>query len=100
MHLEAGFPNPWLIRGLLPLHFEECVGLCGDTLDMLQAMFGTLDMQLEADMVFWSAYLGGFFSFFRKSNLLVPSVCDFDPSRHLCRSDFTFNTDGAILSVR
>jgi hypothetical protein len=82
--------------------------VCGDTsryklpvtLDILRAVFGTLDMRLTADIVFWAACLVAFFSFFRKSNLLVPSAGDFDPSRHLCRSDFTFNPEGAILTIR
>jgi hypothetical protein len=31
--------------------------------------------------------------------LHIKFVGDFDPSRHLCPSDFTFNTEGAILTI-
>ena len=40
-----------------------------------------------------------FFSFFCKSNLLVPSPPQFNPSKHLCVSDVRFCPTGAILSV-
>ena len=40
------------------------------------------------------------FLFFRKSNLLVPSLPQFDPSKHLCVSDVRFSLTGATLSVR
>ncbi|MEW8544996.1 MAG: hypothetical protein AB2693_15840, partial [Candidatus Thiodiazotropha sp.] len=49
---------------------------------------------------FWAACLVGFFSFFRKSNLLVESHILFDPSRHLCANDIQFTTTGAVLKVR
>lgn len=52
------------------------------------------------DRAFWAACLVGFFSFFRKSNLLVPSHMLFDPKRHICASDVQFTPDGAILTVR
>ena len=42
----------------------------------------------------------GFFSFFRKSNLLVPSLAAFDPQKHLCQSDVTLEASGAVISVR
>ena len=41
-----------------------------------------------------------FFSFFRKSNLLVKSLASFDPSIHLCRKDALFSVDGVSLTVR
>ena len=42
----------------------------------------------------------GLFSFFRKSNLLIPSVDKFDPRKHLCQTDVQFLPSGAILLVR
>ena len=41
-----------------------------------------------------------FFSFFRKSNLLIPAWNKFNPDIHLCRSDALFHTSGVILSVQ
>ena len=41
----------------------------------------------------------GFFSFFRKSNRLVPSHLLFDPLRNLCANDVQFRLDGAVLTV-
>ena len=41
-----------------------------------------------------------FFSFFRKSNLLVNSNTAFDSNLHLCRKDATFSEDGVSLAVR
>ena len=52
------------------------------------------------DIAFWAVCLVGFFSFFRKSNLLIPSTEKFDPKKHLCRSDVQFLPSGAILLVR
>ena len=52
------------------------------------------------DICFWAACLVAFFSFFRKSNLLIPVPHQFDPSKHLCVSDVRFSPTGAVLSVR
>ena len=51
-------------------------------------------------MCFWAACLVGLFSLFRKSNLFVPSVDQFDPRKHICRTDVEFGPSGAVLSVR
>ena len=44
--------------------------------------------------------LSFFFSFFRKSNLLIQSLESFDLSKHLCAHDVEFTPEGVILSVR
>ena len=70
------------------------------TLDILHRVFLTINLQSSFDRAFWTACVVGFFYFFRKSNLLVPSHMLFNPSRHLCASDVQFTSTGAILTVR
>jgi hypothetical protein len=50
--------------------------------------------------VFWAACLVAFFGFFRKSNLFGPSGSGFDPSKHLCRSDFLLYPWGLAVQIR
>ena len=59
-----------------------------------------LDMSSSFDRVFWTACIVAFYSFFRKSNLLVQSIGSFDPSRNLCTSDVEFQGEGVVLTVR
>ena len=70
------------------------------TLDILKRLVCHLNLTLPLDRVFWAACLVAFYSFFRKSNLLIPTLDAFDPSRHLGRSDVNFRPDGAVLTVR
>lgn len=48
----------------------------------------------------WAAFLVGFFTFFRKSNLVPPSVRKFNADLHLTRRDFTFTDWGMVITVR
>ncbi|XP_052058947.1 uncharacterized protein LOC127699233, partial [Mytilus californianus] len=61
--------------------------------------FGTINFNSTKDVTFWAACLVAFFSFFRKSNLLVPSLQDFDPNRHLSRQNIQFHPEGVILHL-
>ncbi len=70
------------------------------TFDLLRGIFKHLDLRSPFDRTFWAACLVGFFSFFRKSNLLVTSLASFDSSRHLCARDAEFTVQGVILTVR
>ncbi|CAH1274599.1 Hypp5343 [Branchiostoma lanceolatum] len=65
------------------------------TPDILCAMYLQLDFIQAKHMVFWSACLVGFFSFFRKSNLLQKTAKSFDSVKHLCRKDLEASTSGA-----
>lgn len=69
-------------------------------MDILKRVFLTLNLHSSFDRTFWAACLVGFFSFFRKSNLLVPSHLLFDPARNLCADDVHFTLTGAVLTVR
>lgn len=48
----------------------------------------------------WAVFLLGFFTFFRKSNIIPPSHSQFSPTKHLSRSDFHFTSWGLIVSVK
>ena len=62
--------------------------------------FSKLNVQSCLDSTFWVAFLVAIFSFFRKPNLLIPSVRQFDPLRHLCALDVPFTPQGVVLTVR
>ena len=108
MHLEAGLKNPleknWyvdsILKGVRRIKGDASVQKLPITFDILQKIFLTLNLRDSFDRTFWAACLVGFFSFFRKSNLLVESHALFDPNRNLCSDDLKFNLDGAVLSVR
>lgn len=108
LHLEGGLPNPleknWyvasILKGVRRLKGDASVQKLPITLDILKRIFVTLNLQTSFDRSFWTVCLVGFFSFFRKSNLLVPSHILFDPTRHLCATDVQFTPDGAFLIVR
>ena len=67
---------------------------------ILRQLFKQIDFTLPLEVTFWAACLVAFFSFFRKSNLLVKSITSFDSNLHLCRRDATFSEDGVTLAVR
>ena len=108
LHLEMGQSCPpfnlWYISSLL----KGVRRVLGDatspklpiTLTLLQGIFSTVDLTAPFDVVFWAACLVAFFSFFRKSNLLVQSAADFNPETNLCRGDVSFTPQGCILRVR
>ena len=45
-------------------------------------------LSADVDSGFWAAILIGFYTFFRKSNLVPKSAQDYDSSKNLSRSDF------------
>lgn len=66
---------------------------------IIRGIFSTIDLSSNLDITFWAACLVAFFSFFRKSNLFVPSSSEIDPSQHLTRSSVNFTSDEVILTV-
>lgn len=108
MHLEAGFQNPleknWyvasILKGVRRIKGDASVQKLPITIDILKQVFLTLNLLISFDRTFWAACLVGFFSFFRKSNLLVSSHVLFDPAKNLCASDINFTLEGAVLTVR
>ena len=70
------------------------------TLEILAGIVTKLNLRLSLDRCFWAACLVAFFSFFRKSNLLIQSPTSFDPTKHLCSTDAQFTPQGVVLTVR
>ena len=108
MHLEAGLPNPleknWyvatILKGVRRVKGDASVQKLPITPDILKQIFLTLDLHSSLDRTFWATCLVGFFSFFRKSNLLVSSHMVFDPTQNLCANNVRFTVKGAVLAVR
>ena len=108
LHVEAGLPNPlennWyvssILKGVRRVKGDASQQKLPITLDILRKIFSQLDLHCSLDRVFWAACLVAFYSFFRKSNLLIPSIDVFDPNKHLCASDASFTPEGVVLSVR
>lgn len=108
LHLEAGMPNPldnnWyvssILKGVKRVKGNTVSQKLPITMEVLTGILTKLNLHLSFDRCFWAACLVAFFSFFRKSNLLVQSVALFDPSRHLCSTDAQFTPQGVVLTVR
>lgn len=108
MHLEEGHGNPlannWYLNSILKglrRHRGNGVSKKLPITDViLHGILAVQNFSNPFDVCFWAACLVAFFSFFRKSNLLVPSPPQFNPSKHLCTSDVSFHPMGATLSVR
>lgn len=108
MHLEAGHPNPlvnnWyitsILKGLRRHKGDSTHQKLPITTSLLFGILSTLDFNQPFDLSFWVACLVGFFTFFRKSNLLIPAPDKFDPAKHLCQSDVHLSTMGAVICVR
>ena len=108
MHLETGHDNPfhksWHIDTLLK-GAKRVLGVSQKqklpiTPDILHQLFLLVDFSAPLEVTFWASCLVAFFSFFRKSNLLVKNMESFNPRLHMCRRDATFSLDGVTLAVR
>ena len=62
-------------------------------------MVSFLDLSKRADLVFWGVVVVGFFTFFRKNNLIPNSKETFDPAKQLARRSVRFDDTLAILTV-
>ena len=108
MHLETGHGNPfhnsWHIDTLLK-DANQVLGSSRKqklpiTPYILRQMFILVDFSSPLEVTFWASCLVAFFSFFRKSNLLVTNLESLNPDWHLCRRDASFSLDGVTLAVR
>lgn len=106
LHLEAGFANPLdsyyirsLLKGTKRVLGAQTVRKLPITPDILYRIFNILNFRDPKQLCFWAACLVGFFSFFRKSNLLAPSWEQFDPSKHMSRNNVRFSKTGAVIAV-
>ena len=108
IHLEAGLPNPlmnnWyftsIMKGLKRHKGDSTKQKLPISVNILWGILSVLDFNQPFDISFWAACLVGFFTFFRKSNLLIPAPGKFDLDKHLCRSDVVLHSSGAVIGVR
>ena len=106
LHLEAGHASPIdthyvsnILKGARRLLGDSRNKKLPITPQILLGIFKTISLHSSKDVAFWAACLVAFFSFFRKSNLLVSSQHEFDPSRHLSRQNVQFHPEGVILRI-
>ena len=108
LHVMLDYPPPPLshcrvqltLRGLKRLLSASVQRKLPITPSILLALRNVMDFSLPLHRALWAAFLLGFFSFFRKSNIIPPSHSQFSPNKHLSRSDFHFTTWGLIVSVK
>jgi len=111
LHLQHGFNNPLqeplfkfqkdlLMRGIKRLHGNAVTQKLPITPDILRKLHGQLNLNDSLDATFWAVCVIAFFSFFRKSNLLVPSETTFDHQKHLRACDIRVYQWGLLLIVR
>ena len=106
LHLESSLPNPmkdcWYVKSTL-VGIDRVLGdpvqrRTPVTPELLLKMYCHLDPHANVqDSMFWAAAVLMFFGILRKSNLMPETVKSFEPKKQFVRSDFKFNSDGAIL---
>ena len=89
-----------ILKGVRQVKGDSCKQKLLITLELLCSIFLHINLHVSLGRAFWAACPVGFFSFFRKSNLLIQSTESFDPSKHLCAHDVEFIPEGVILSIR
>ncbi len=67
--------------------------------DILLKMFAYLNVQNADDLVVWAICLVGFYGLLRISNILPPSVGEFEPGKHLTRGNFMVAGDCLIITL-
>ena len=98
IHLQPGYKNPLeddflhfsyhqLLRRIKRLIGCKVKQKLPITPEILIRMYSQLDMSLPADAMFWSICLIAFYSYFRKSNLLIPSLAKFNTDKYLRQTD-------------
>lgn len=102
LHLQHGFNNPLqeplfkfqkelLMRGIKRINSNAVRQKLPITPDILRKLHGQLDLIINSlDASFLAACVIALFSFFRKSNLLVPSESAFDPQKTCGRVTYAF----------
>ena len=69
------------------------------TPDILLDIVAYLDLTKRYDLVFWGLLVVGFFTFFRKSNLMPDNVLNFDPRKQLTKAHVRFEQTLAVINV-
>ena len=87
------------LRGLKRIHGHSPSTKLPITPQILLRLRSTINFQQSLDLVFWTAALVAFFTFFRKSNSFVSSSTAFDPARNLTRNDVQILQSFALITV-
>ena len=95
--LQDAFAVKLIIRGLRRILGNAHEQKLPVTSEILFRLRSTLTA--DRDSGFWAAMLIGFYSFFRKSNLVPKSAKDYDPSKSLLRKDIIVRPWGLVICV-
>ena len=95
---QEAFSIKLILRGLRRILGDARVQKLPMTPDILLQLHSRFTAR--SDSGFWAAMLIGFYTFFRKSNLVPKSEKDFDPAKNLCRHDIIVRPWGLVICVR
>ena len=87
-----------ILRGLRRIPGDAPVQKLPITPDILLRLHPQFTARSDSGL--WAAMLIGFYTFFRKSNLVPKSEKDFDPAKNLCRHDIFVRPLGLVICVR
>ena len=87
------------LRGLKHIHGHSPSIKLPITPQILLRLRSTVNFQHSLNLVFWTAALVAFFTFFWKSSLFVSSATAFDPARNLTRNDVQILQSFALITV-
>jgi len=108
IHLSQGLPNPLeknfalhsILKGIDRVRGQVPKQKLPITPQLLRMFYDKLDFSCKLDITFYATCVVGFFTFFRKSTLLSPSLAKHDYKIHLCRGDVSFSNEGICITVR
>ena len=81
--------NPYCSKQAAPL-----------TPDILLSLYPLFDFDSPLDCTMWALFLIAFFTFSRKSNLVVTGKTPFNPLKQLCRGDVRVGEEGLLVYMR
>ena len=87
------------LSGIKRLHGSSPSAKLPITPQLLVKLHSTINFASTLELVFWTACLLAFFTFFRKSNLFPSSSHQFDPARTLMRMDIQIISSFALVTV-
>ena len=107
LHLEADLSNPfrenWFLQsvllGIKPIKGDKVIQKLPITPDILLAVKAKLTRK-PFDVAFSAICLVAFVGLFRKRNLVLKTIDDFDPINHISRDDFLVTDNGLLIHVR
>jgi hypothetical protein len=107
LHVQAGYPNPlkenWdlnmIKRGIARELGRPPVQKLPITTDILKSLYSLIDLNVPADLAFWSACLVCLFGLLRKGTLLPKNMSETETC--LLRGDvFNLRIDSFLLKIR